>query len=130
MKLLEVALNQTGVHSNITSWITKAKPLVVEEIKSMLENESKHDANWFVTKRGSRITQLVSEILTLKLKEVSNDTWDESDFEGHQHSDQITAAIRDVAAVVSNIYRQLRVSLISAHIQQQKQQVTNEPKRL
>lgn len=118
MKLNEVA--HQPYHSNITSWITRAKVLTVSEVTQMLKDESMKDRNWFVRSRGTRLRQLVSEILTLKLKDVSNDQWTESDFEGHQHSDLVTSAINEIMTRVTVVYRQLRIALVSKELKDQK----------
>ncbi len=116
MKLGEVAHNT--YHTNVKSWIVKARALAVEQIKHVLHEESDRDPNWFVAKRGSRLRQLVSEILTLALKEVSDEAWSESDFEGRAHSDLLSQAINDVTSSITPFYHQLRTEKIADQLEQ------------
>lgn len=118
MKLNEVV--QSNYHVNIKSWVIKAKTLSVEQIKHVLHDESERDPEWFITKRGSRLRQLASEIITLALVEVSDERWSESDFEGHTHSDLISQAIGDIVSAVTPFYHQIRTQLLAHKVEQEK----------
>lgn len=118
MKLGEVA--HSTYHTNVKSWIVRARTLATEQVKHILHEESDRDPNWFVSKRGSRLRQLVSEILTLALKEVSDEAWSESDFEGRAHSDLLSQAINDVTSSITPFYHQLRTEKIAHQLEQTK----------
>ena len=115
MKLLELA---KGYHPNIKSWISKAKTQTITHVTHVLHDESARDPKWFIDNRGSRLSQLVNEIFTLELKEVSNDTWTETDFEGRTHSDLVSQAIKEITTNIEPVYRMLRIQLISNQLKQ------------
>lgn len=130
MRLNELS---TTYHANIRTWVTQAKTLSVEQLKHILHDESERDPNWFIAHRESRLRQLVSEILTLALKEVSDQEWSEADFEGHTHSDMISQAINDVTRTIDPFYHELRTKVIAKELEQNNTeqpsvQPTEEPK--
>ena len=127
MKLLEV---HGTYHPNVKMWITQAKSLAVEELQHVLDDESKRDPQWFVNKRGSRLRQLVSEILTMTLQEVSDEKWTATDFEGHTHSDQISQAINDLVKIIDPIYHQIRTELLTKDITELEPQDHLDPKQV
>lgn len=108
MKLAEAA---HAYHSNVKSWVSKAKQLAIADIIHLLDEESHRDPNWFLAKRRTRLAQLSSEILALKLHEASGGEWSEEDFMMHAHSDAITAAIQNVTGVVTTHYQKLKLEL-------------------
>lgn len=110
MRLCELA--SAKYHANISSWISRAKVLTIEHVIHVLKDESKRDKKWFVLNRGTRLKQLITEILTISLEHVSNGSWSESDFEGKSHSDIISNTIDDVLAVVGPFYKSLKTQLV------------------
>lgn len=97
----------THPHKNIVSWVNAAAHRAFDDIRELLRDESEHDAEWFVSGRRSRLSQLVNEIFTLKLVDASDGKWTEQDFEGHEHSSLISKALADLTVRVTNEYRRI-----------------------
>lgn len=97
----------------ITTWVNTAKHQSIVDITSLLQDESTHDPHWFITGRGLRLKQLVDEIFTLKLMDVSNHKFTEQDFEGKDHSLLISKAIAEVVAQITTKYKQLSTAITS-----------------
>jgi hypothetical protein len=98
-------------HKQITTWVNAAAHRAYEDVRELLREESKSDPQWFLRGRGTRLTQLVSEIFTLKLIDASDGRWSERDFEGQQHSSIITKALSDLIGRVTAEYRRIAVAM-------------------
>lgn len=94
-------------HKQITTWVNAAAHRAYEDIRSLMKDERDTDPSWFVRGRPARISQLVSEIFTIKLLDVSEGRWSERDFEGRLHSSIITKAIASLTTRVMAEYRRL-----------------------
>lgn len=95
--------------SQAISWVNAAKFRTIADITEILRDESQHDPNWFANGRKTRLKQLVDEIFSLKLIEVSDGQWSEQSFEGKQHSIRVSSALSDVLNKVTTIYQQLLI---------------------
>ena len=127
MKLLELQQYyhvQQNYHTHITTWISNAKRNTIQTIEDILIDEAHRDSNWFINKRGSRIRQLVDEIFTLKLREVSRNSWSEADFEGREHSDLITNAINTLTQHANSTYHNIRKQIISKQVKKYEKENT------
>lgn len=94
-------------HKQITTWVNAAAHRAYEDIRVLLKDERDTDPDWFVAGRRGRLSQLVSEIFTIKLLDVSEGRWSERDFEGRLHSSIITKAIASLTTHVMAEYRRL-----------------------
>lgn len=94
-------------HKQITTWVNAAAHRAYEDIRSLMKDERDTDPAWFISGRPGRISQLVNEIFTIKLLDVSEGKWSERDFEGKQHSSIITKAIASLTTRVMAEYRRL-----------------------
>lgn len=98
-------------HKQITNWVNAAEHKSYEDIRTLLKDERDSDPEWFINGRPRRMTQLVNEIFTIMLMEVSEGRWSERDFEGRQHSNLISKAISSLTTRVMAEYRRLVQSM-------------------
>lgn len=110
MKLNEIS--DSTYHNNITNWLTRAAALALRELERIMREESKKDPFWFIVKRGNQIPQLVSEVFTLALYEVSDNKWSLADFEGRKHSDLLARSIDNITRSITPYYHKLRADTL------------------
>lgn len=90
------ALSILNPHPNVSAWVDAANRQAIDEVISIINAECSTYPRWALSMSHTRLRQLCTEILTMKLQQVSDGQWKGGDFAGPSHSGMITRAITDV----------------------------------